>query len=75
MLGYDIQNFKKMRRWNQKLKKRTVNPLVDVFISDIIKVCKKHKLSLSHEDLYGAFVIERYHKIYSKWLMTASDAT
>lgn len=38
------------------------------FIDDIIEVCKKHGLSLSHEDSHGAFEIEPYDEGYTEWL-------
>lgn len=38
------------------------------FIDDIIEVCKKHGLSLSHEDSHGAFEIEPYDERNIEWL-------
>ena len=32
------------------------------FIDEIIKVMKKHNLSISHEDSHGAFIIEKYEE-------------
>ena len=41
------------------------------FIDDIIKVMKKHNLSISHEDSHGAFIIEKYDECNIKWLKGA----
>lgn len=41
------------------------------FIEDIDLVCKKHNLSISHEDYHGAFIIEEYDKGNIKWLSHA----
>lgn len=38
------------------------------FIEDIIAVCKKHKLSISHEDVGGAFVIHKFNDYDVEWL-------
>ena len=41
------------------------------FIEDIDLVCKKHNLSISHEDYHGAFIIEEYDEGNIKWLSHA----
>jgi hypothetical protein len=64
-----------MNRWNTHLSKTTDNPVIDAFLSDIVAVCKKHKLSLSHEDGHGAFEVTRYDDNKSEWLLAAHDAT
>lgn len=35
------------------------------FIDEIIKVMKKHNLSISHEDSHGGFIIDKYN---IRWL-------
>ena len=42
------------------------------FLMDIEKVCKKHGLSISHEDYHGAFFIEEYNEENISWLFDAS---
>ena len=42
------------------------------FIADIIAVFRKHGLSLSHEDEYGAFLIEGISDRNIEWLQQAS---
>jgi hypothetical protein len=44
---------------------------VDAFLADIIAVCNKHKLMLTHEDSQGAFIVDRMDK---RSLMAISDA-
>jgi hypothetical protein len=41
------------------------------FLSDIVEICKKHNLSISHEDDQGAFIIERYCEHNVAWLLDA----
>lgn len=49
----------------------TEMPEVDAFLADIKDVCKKHKLSISHEDGHGAFIITKYDDELMKWLNEA----
>lgn len=47
------------------------NSAVDAFIDDVIDVCKKHGMSIAHEDNHGAFIIEDYSDINIEWLENA----
>ena len=40
---------------------------IDNFMKEILDVCKKHGLSISHEDGHGNFIIEEYSDNYSDW--------
>ena len=62
-----------MKRWNGKT--HIENPKVDVFLNDLIDVCKEHNLSLSHEDLHGAFQVVPYDDSFKAWLEQAMDKT
>lgn len=44
------------------------------FFKDIEEVCKKHGLSISHEDGHGGFLIEKYDEHNIKWLRSADKA-
>lgn len=44
------------------------------FIEDIDSVCKKHNLSISHEDYHGKFIIEEYSEANIEWLRTADKS-
>ena len=48
---------------------------VTAFIKEIVAVCKKHKLSISHEDQHGGFEIENYDDCFTGWFTQASDRT
>lgn len=65
-----------MKRWNGREEAEV--PEVDAFIADIIAVCRKHGMSISHEDHHGAFEIEPYSEKRVEWLKRAfwrSDPT
>lgn len=51
------------------------NTKVDAFLEDIKQVCKKHGMSISHEDCQGAFEIENYSELCMEWLAVAYDKT
>jgi len=60
-----------MKRWNDS--EYIDIPEINIFIKDIVEVCKKHKLSISHEDGHGAFMIEEYNEYNIHWLEDAHD--
>lgn len=64
-----------MKRWNKTKKEFIENPKIDKFIDEIVKVCQKHKMSISHEDLYGCFTIEKLNKRNISWFNGAADNT
>ena len=41
------------------------------FLNDIKMICKKHNLSISHEDYHGTFLIEEYNEDNVEWLFCA----
>lgn len=62
-------------RWNTVRGERTESERVDAFIEEILDVCKRHDLSISHEDSQGAFIVEPYRCDLALWLRDAHDAT
>ena len=60
-----------MLRWDTRSRKKVENAKADNFINDIIKVCKTHDLSLSHEDFHGAFQIDSFKSRNIEWLKRA----
>jgi hypothetical protein len=64
-----------MKRYNITTKDERRNRKVDAFLEEIIGVCKKHGLSISHEEHYGPFEIEVFSADNEKWLRSADDAT
>jgi hypothetical protein len=51
------------------------NKKIDNSLNDIKEVCKKHGLSISHEDGQGGFIIDHYSDKDIEWLFQASDKT
>jgi hypothetical protein len=49
-------------------------PAVDAFVEDIIAVCRKHNLVLSHSSDYPSFVVEPMSEFRLQNLQEASDA-
>lgn len=45
---------------------------VEQFLKEIENVCKKHNMSISHEDGHGAFIIEKFYESNIKWLKEAA---
>lgn len=45
---------------------------VDVFLEEIVQVCKEHGFSLAHEDIQGGFIVETYDEDNIEWLMDAA---
>ena len=44
---------------------------IQSFLDDIVDVYKKHNLSLSHEDLFGGFIVQEYKEKNVKWIKQA----
>lgn len=61
-------------RWINELTARSERPDVDAFLAEIVEVCRKHKLSISHEDQHGNFEIEEFYEQNVRWLLKANDA-
>jgi hypothetical protein len=63
-----------MIRYNVATGQRVQSDKQDAFIEEIISVCKKYNMSISHEDLQGAFEIKKHSKLNDEWLRQAHDA-
>jgi len=64
-----------MKRWNVINRQDMENEKVDAFLLEVIEVCKKHGLSISHEDNHGSFEVGLFDQANIEWLMDASDRT
>ena len=51
------------------------SPQAIAFLQELVLVCRKHNLSLSHEDGHGGFLVENYNEDYTEWLCAAADET
>jgi len=51
------------------------NPKVEAFLNEVVEVCKRHGLSIGHEDGHGAFRVEDYDETNTEWLLDAIDET
>lgn len=47
---------------------------VKEFIDEIVEVCKKHQLSISHEDFQGGFIIEPFKERNIRWFRDAEPS-
>jgi len=48
-------------RWNSKAGKQLPSdPRIEAFLDEIEQVCRKHGMTISHEDVYGGFEIEDF---------------
>ena len=60
-----------MKRWDCNTNRNVEDKKIDDFLGDIIKVCKKYKYSISHEDGHGAFEIGEYNETDANWLLSS----
>ncbi len=44
---------------------------VKLFLEEVIEVCRKHELSISHEDGHGSFLVEKDYSSNYEWLLDA----
>lgn len=58
--------------WDNQKQEHVVTPQeMSNFLSEIEEVCKKHGLSISHEDYHGSFQVMEYDEKYISWLKRA----
>ena len=61
-----------MERWDNLNGERVESEKVDAFIAEIVAVCKRHGMSISHEDGHGGFLIGAFNEDDANWLASAS---
>lgn len=54
---------------------RDRSPRALAFLAELAEVCRRHGLSLSHEDRHGAFEVAAYDERNTAWLLEAHDNT
>lgn len=58
-----------MKSWDNTQKKEIETPTnVVEFFNELEILCKKYDVSISHEDIHGAFIIEDYDEAYIDWM-------
>lgn len=62
-----------MKRWSNK--GEIENPKIDLFLKEILEVCDRHCLGISHEDSHGSFEIVSMSDTERQWIMNATDRT
>lgn len=45
------------------------------FLKSLADLCRKHKLSLSHEDSHGAFEVVTWNEGDEDWMLSAQERT
>lgn len=48
---------------------------VIAFLDEVIELGKRQGLSISHEDVHGAFIVRPFNEDDAEWLMAAQDYT
>jgi hypothetical protein len=61
--------------WPYKYVGDVENAAVDSFLTEVIEVCRKHGMSISHEDRHGSFEVVAFNDGDVDWLMCATDKT
>ena len=47
--------------------------VIATFLDEFESLCKKHDVSIGHEDCHGAFIIEKYDDWNIEWLRQAEE--
>lgn len=58
-------------RWSHRSTGRIDAPRVDIFLAEVVEVCRKHGFSIGHEDTGGAFVVDTFDDNTAEWLLAA----
>ena len=64
-----------MKRWSTTARQEIENPAVDAFLKEVLQVCERHGMALSHEDQHGAFEVVPLASADRQWLLDAHDCT
>ena len=64
-----------MKRWNSHARDMVEDPAIDEFLAEIVDVCKRHGMSISHEDNHGAFIVESFSDRNASWLLHAHSVS
>ena len=62
-----------MERWIKAQDDFGEKPEIDAFLMELAAVCKKHGMSIGHEDGHGSFLVHALSDENIEWLLNASD--
>lgn len=62
-----------MDRWNGKRSANIESPDIDHFLDELRALCKKHNISIGHEDGHGAFEFYEYSDRDMDWMQNGHD--
>ena len=62
-----------MKRWNCSANAYIESKSADDFLEEVVSVCRKHGISIGHEDNQGGFEIWPFNESDAEWLMGAFD--
>jgi hypothetical protein len=61
-----------MSRWDCNVNKSVDDSAVEAFIDELVEVCRRHNMTLGHEDEHGAFQVNRFFtEGHANWLRSA----
>lgn len=63
------------KRWSSTAKRIVENQKIDAFLAEIEAVCKRHGLSIAHEDGHGLFLVVDHDDRRAGAFEDAIDAT
>lgn len=72
MKRWDVDTEGRKLRTDREKNLRVAMPDVDAFLEEVIEVCLKHGMSISHEDGHGAFIVENAKETNFAWLRAAA---
>ena len=61
-----------MKRFHHGKGTQVEDTTVDAFLNEVLEVCRKHGMSISHEDEHGSFLVKDFDEAYALWLMRAA---
>lgn len=60
------------RFWSEKEDKFIKSPNVSAFLTELLEVCHKHGIGISHQDGQGSFIFEKTSPDLDEWISSAS---
>ena len=63
-----------MKRWDCNRNENAEDAAVDAFLIELVEVCRRHRMTLGHEDDHGAFEVRSFDEANIKWMLDAQIA-